>query len=284
MILDKAKSAQYQLRRSILKKGLSFNRFVMQAIILRLKAFKEKTALLNARELYEDSYLSNTDPLISITIATYNRGELLTERTLPSVFSQTYDHFEVVVVGDGCTDNTDSLLKSVNDSRLRFINLPQRGRYPTNPAHRHMVAGVFPMLEAQRQARGLWIAHLDDDEVWAEDHLHNLLRFAQARNLEFVSSHSNIETRPGVWELMCNQPFAFKGGKSIHHSSVMFRSYLTLFKMHISSWRYELGADWHCFMRMSYAGVRDGVLERVTVSAPLRPGTTRPWAKAEDRL
>ena len=66
-------------------------------------------------------------PLISVHIATFNRGQLLTERTIPSILGQTYRNFEIVVVGDGCSDDTGERLGGLRDSRIRWENLPQRG-------------------------------------------------------------------------------------------------------------------------------------------------------------
>jgi len=65
-------------------------------------------------------------------------------RTLPSVFAQTYEPLEVIVVGDHCTDNTESLVEQLGDPRVRFVNLPHQGVYPVDPVHRWMVAGTLP--------------------------------------------------------------------------------------------------------------------------------------------
>ena len=48
------------------------------------------------------------------------------ERCIPSILGQTYDNLELIVVGDGCTDETDELLTAIDDPRLNFINPPER--------------------------------------------------------------------------------------------------------------------------------------------------------------
>lgn len=58
--------------------------------------------------------------------STYNRGKILTERTIPSVLKQTYQNFEIIIVGDNCTDNTEELLNDFNDDRIKFYNLLKR--------------------------------------------------------------------------------------------------------------------------------------------------------------
>ena len=75
-------------------------------------------------------------------MATFNRAPLLLSRCLPSILKQTYGNIEVIVVGDACTDATAELIHEIPDRRLRFLNLPQRGHYPTDPNLRWMVAGT----------------------------------------------------------------------------------------------------------------------------------------------
>ena len=57
------------------------------------------------------------DPLVSIIIPTYNRAKLIVN-TLDSILTQSYNNFEVIVVDDGSTDNTESVL---NDYKQKFL-------------------------------------------------------------------------------------------------------------------------------------------------------------------
>src|SRR4030042_1857426 len=68
----------------------------------------------------ELSIMQAGTPEISVIIPTYNRAGVL-GRSIKSVLTQTYRDFELLVVDDGSTDNTDELLKSFNDPRIRFF-------------------------------------------------------------------------------------------------------------------------------------------------------------------
>ncbi len=59
---------------------------------------------------------------VSIIVATYNREKTLL-RALESILQQTHSDIEVVVVDDGSTDSTEKLMKTVTDSRVRYIKL-----------------------------------------------------------------------------------------------------------------------------------------------------------------
>jgi len=67
---------------------------------LYYKNWKERNKniqlLKNARK---NKVLNKEKPLISITIPTYNKGQILVNRTIPSVLNQTYPHFEVIIIG-----------------------------------------------------------------------------------------------------------------------------------------------------------------------------------------
>ncbi|MCB1018428.1 MAG: glycosyltransferase [Acidobacteria bacterium] len=96
-------------------------------------------------------------PRVSVVIPTYNRRPLLAE-ALASVWAQTFDDLEVIVVDDGSTDDTRSYLDSLAEPRLRILAGPHRG------ASAATNTGI-------RAARGELIAHLDSDDVWLPDML-----------------------------------------------------------------------------------------------------------------
>ena len=62
------------------------------------------------------------EPLISVIIPTYNRGRLILN-SVTSVLNQTYKNIELIVVDDCSTDNTEEILKSINDSRIKYVKL-----------------------------------------------------------------------------------------------------------------------------------------------------------------
>src|SRR5579862_1551294 len=93
---------------------------------LSASAFREIPLLERARRQHCTVDQSSGNELISITCPTFNRGRLFVERTLPSVLNQSYRNFQLIVVGDHCTDDTAERMAEVRDSRVHFINLPVR--------------------------------------------------------------------------------------------------------------------------------------------------------------
>ncbi|MGA2527553.1 MAG: glycosyltransferase family A protein [Acidimicrobiales bacterium] len=201
------------------------------------------------------------EPLVTVRIATYNRGPLVAERAIASAVRQTYGRLEILVVGDHCDDATERAVMSVKDPRLRFFNLAERGLYPTDPTLRWMVAGTVPMNAALAIARGAWIAPCDDDDEITDDHVEVLLREARSRRLEFVWSKAAMELEPGIWEDVGRSPLA-RG--HISHGSVLYAGGLRFFHHNENSWKLAEPADWNLWQRMQAAGVKMGFVEHVT--------------------
>jgi glycosyltransferase involved in cell wall biosynthesis len=236
----------------------------------------ERPQLEQARARHEREYERFDNPLVSVLIPTYNRGKLLVERTLPSVFSQTYQNFEIIVVGDCCPDDTPQRLAEVKDPRFRFFNLPERGKYPSDPLLRWKVAGSVPSNKALDMARGQWIAYLDDDDVFPPNHLERLLEVACQGNYELVYGRLLYERGPGEWVEDGGPVFPrgrWRFGKAnVPHSAVLYRSYLRFFKYYLDAWRYGLPTDNLLWQRMGRAGVRAAFIHEVMAIQPLRPG------------
>lgn len=98
-------------------------------------------------------------PRVSVIIATYNWSSVL-PYSIGSVLRQTMGDFELLVVGDSCTDDSEKVVASIGDPRVRWINLP------TNTGHQS-----GPNNEGLRQARGELIAYLGHDDLWLPHHL-----------------------------------------------------------------------------------------------------------------
>ena len=240
----------------------------------------EYQLLLKARQEQEALYkMRDGDPLVSVVIPTWNRGELLLSRTIPSILNQTYPHLEIIIVGDCCTDNTGELLASVGDPRLHFHNLPERGQYPSEKKALWQVAGSVPKNKGLEVCRGAWIAPLDDDDVFTPDHIESLLRYAQKNDLELVYGKLRIEEAVGRWK----EKGLVNKHMSIQNSTMLFRSYLKLFRSDINAWKVGLTGDYHRTVRYRETGVRMGYLDKVVALMPLRPGQTKMGISAEDR-
>jgi len=94
------------------------------------------------------------EPFISICIPTYNRAEFL-QRSISTILRQTYEKYEIIIIDDGSTDNTEDVIKSFNSPKIRYIRKEHSGI----PRSRN---------RAIQEAKGEFILWVDsDDEVSA---------------------------------------------------------------------------------------------------------------------
>src|SRR3712207_3932020 len=98
-------------------------------------------------------------PRVSVITATYNWSNVL-RHAIESARWQTFADFEMLVVGDGCTDDSGAVVASFGDPRLRWHNLEAN--------HGHQSA---PNNAGLAMARGEFIAYLGHDDVWFPTHL-----------------------------------------------------------------------------------------------------------------
>lgn len=138
--------------------------------------------------------------MISVCIGTYN-GQRFIKRQVTSILSQIAENDEVIVADDGSTDDTLTILKGLNDPRIRIVD----------GAHRHSPTWNFE--KALEQARGEYIFLSDQDDVWMPEKVTVTMKYLQqydcvvSDNVTVTADDSVIcdsfyavnDTRPGKY-------------------------------------------------------------------------------------
>lgn len=228
---------------------------------------------LRATDDYERAY-SDPDPLVSVVIPTYDNHELLRERAIPSVLAQTYQNFEIVVVGDAAPDQARIAVESFGDARITFHNRLYRGPYPEDPEKRWLVAGVPAYNEAVHRARGLWIAPLDDDDAFRPQHIERVLAHARELRLELCYGRLCAHMPSGITRthgLFPPESGEFGLQMAVYHAGVA-----EMFELELADAAFGLPYDQAVWMRMMDADVRIGMVDEVTADYyPSRHWTPR---------
>jgi glycosyltransferase involved in cell wall biosynthesis len=133
--------------------------------------------------------MPDLNPTVSVVIPTKNRRHVLPE-TIASIQAQTFPGWEVLVVDDASTDDTEAMVQALasDDPRIRFI---PRGREPAGaPTCRNI---------GLSEARGEFVLFLDSDDLLAPTCLeHRVRQLKQNPTLAFVvSSGERFKTIPG---------------------------------------------------------------------------------------
>ncbi len=120
-------------------------------------------------------------PFFSVVIPTYNRSGLVMD-TLQSVFNQTFENFELLLVDDGSTDDTEAVVSNITDARFRYFkkNNQERG-----------AARNFGVL----QAKGKYITFCDSDDLLYPDYLKNAFETLTKTESEIPWMHLAYEIK-----------------------------------------------------------------------------------------
>jgi glycosyltransferase involved in cell wall biosynthesis len=132
-------------------------------------------------------FLERRSPAITVIIPTYNWATVL-PFSIGSVLDQTRDDFELLVIGDACTDESAKIVKSFRDRRVRWINLR------TNTGHQS-----GPNNEGLRRAKGRYIAYLGHDDLWLPKHLELHVDAMERTGSALAISHWLTVNAAGRW-------------------------------------------------------------------------------------
>ena len=104
-------------------------------------------------------------PTVSVIIPTYNRAHLV-GRAIQSVLNQTYKDFELIIVDDGSTDNTEDTIRELikKDKRIKYIR------------HQKNKGGSAARNTGIKAARGEYIAFQDSDDEWLPEKLEKQMK------------------------------------------------------------------------------------------------------------
>lgn len=132
-------------------------------------------------------------PLVSIILPAYNCEKYISE-AVNSILQQVYDNFELIIVNDGSTDNTSSILASISDQRMKVIN---------NDGNKGL---IYSLNRAIDESQGEYIARMDADDMATNDRIekqvHWLLHHPNTAAVgTFIKIMHEDSTEKGEWLL-----------------------------------------------------------------------------------
>lgn len=117
--------------------------------------------------------------LVSIITPSYNTAQYIS-KTIESVKAQTYQNWEMIIVDDCSSDDTDNVvLPYLEDKRIKYIKNEVNS------------GAAISRNIALREAKGKWIAFLDSDDLWTPEKLEKQIHFMEENGYHF--SYTNYE-------------------------------------------------------------------------------------------
>ena len=207
-------------------------------------------------------------PRTSVLLPTRNRADVI-GYAIRSVLWQTNQDFELLIVGDGCEDNTAEVVAAFSDTRIRWFDLPK------GP-----LSGYSNRNHVLRQAHGRFIAYGQDDDVLLPDHIARLVATLEESSKDWGYSRPLWVGRDGlvmpfaVDLTQCDQlDYFLSEGNTIPSSCVAHRREAL---ERVGYWPEDIPrtSDWTCWKRMitTSASGRAGLLpdaDRAALPGPM---------------
>ena len=182
-------------------------------------------------------------PFFSVVIPTYNRAERL-RQALDSVLTQSFTDFEVIVVDDGSTDNTEEVVTSISDQRLRYLKKKNEER---------SIARNFGI----EQAKGSYINFLDSDDRFYSNHLQIAFDLLHQHNnpevghlgYEMIDSNGKVLLQRN--DLNERIPERLLHENILHGNAIFIRKDIANQVSFIPSDKAVISEDWYVWIRLA---------------------------------
>lgn len=205
-------------------------------------------------------------PTVTVLMPAYNAGRYIVQ-AVRSVLEQHFKDFELLVIDDGSSDNTPSLMTAIADPRLRYV------RYDRN---RGLVAVLNEGLDL---AKGTYIARMDADDVMRSDRLEKQVRFleehpaitAVASFVELI----NADGEPcGHWATDRATPDEASVRAMLPRTNPLAHGTLLIRRSALGSLRYRgVHEDWDLWMRIAARGGRIAKIPEALVQLRIHFGS-----------
>jgi len=116
----------------------------------------------------------------------YNTAKYIRD-SIDSVINQSYTNWELIIIDDCSPDNSNDIIASYNDSRIRLLKNKKNS------------GAAISRNYGLREARGKFVSFIDSDDIWAYDKLEKQVDFITTHNYAFIYSDYRI-CQDGVWE------------------------------------------------------------------------------------
>jgi glycosyltransferase involved in cell wall biosynthesis len=190
-------------------------------------------------------------PLVSVIVPVYDGADFLSH-ALDSIFAQSYDNFEVIVVDDGSTDTTSYVAQQYED-RIEYVYQSNQG-----PAAARN-AGIL-------RARGSILAFLDSDDLWMPEKLHLQVTFLSSHpQSQCVAAKFEYFIAPDAKDVEDLRPEWLAGGHTSRFLSGLIVQKGIFKRVGLFDTKLRFGEDVEWFFRLEEAGIKCTAIEQVLV-------------------
>lgn len=183
-------------------------------------------------------------PLISVLLPVYN-SEKYVKSSIESILNQTYTNFEIIVVDDGSSDNTEAIIKKIQDKRVNYYKNEKN-------------LTLAPTLnKGLLLCRGKYIARMDADDVSLPERFQKQVDFLEKNPDYLLVGSAYYVERDGVLKGVRRHVLSYKKlkskllfGNNISHPSVMINRQLLLDSGELYNEAFRYAQDYDLWTRL----------------------------------
>lgn len=208
----------------------------------------------------EDMAVATVPPRVSVVIPTYNHGCFI-GKALASVCAQTFTDWEAIVVNNFSTDDTESVIKAIDDPRIRLVNFANHGVIAASRNH------------GMKLARGEVVAFLDSDDCWYPQKLERCLSLMQSGYGMVCHGENWVYEHPGsrrVREVFYGpearasfESLLFEGNCISTSAVVVSRQLLEKLGGFDEDQALITAEDYHLWLKLARSGVKTGFVPEI---------------------
>ncbi len=148
------------------------------------------------------------DGLVSIIMPSWNTGKFIAE-SIQSVIDQTYTNWELLIVDDCSTDNTDEVVTSFQDERIKYFKNEKN------------YGAALTRNRAMREAQGEYIAFLDSDDLWTPNKLEKQINFMERNGFSLsYTEYEKIDEEDELLHIYVSGPEKVNKRKMYHYDYI----------------------------------------------------------------
>ena len=192
------------------------------------------------------------EPLVSIVTVVYN-GVHTVEQAIKSVFAQTYQNIEYIIIDGGSTDGTLGIINKYRDRLAQFVSEPDGGIYDA-------------MNKGIKRAHGKIIGLLNADDWYEPNAIKAVVMQFKNVGADIVAGRTVIVESDGSKILRKNRNFSelWVGMPACHQAVFITKSAYEKFGLYDTC--YKIVADYELLLRMYHAGAQCSMIENVLVN------------------
>jgi hypothetical protein len=223
-------------------------------------------ASIRSSQKYLNAYTIKDNPIISVIITTHTAPDVLFEKTIPSILTQSWRHIELLLIIDSLdptiVERVEFMINKFDDNRIKVFASGLKLEIVSDSKTNWRNSGTFGTNYALTQVTGQWIAMFTHDDELIEGSFESLIKYSIESKLDFCYSKFNMIVRDLTFNYGSYPPVL---GQFNLQGSIINAAFKDVIHHQYDS-LCDIPNDWGYLLRIYNLGLKIGFLNKTTVN------------------